>query len=111
MSALRSVPLSLLCHALRREGAVPLAWVLTHALPDERDPLPRLWAESDAAAAMRLLLVEARHPAMAGYWPDGTYPEGFSCGAFTYHGRCEQCADAIRRVVPTLTLADLRGER
>lgn len=83
-----------------------LAWCVAHG-PDPARALAEAWVASESGRVLRTLLAAIDHPASA---PGAElYPDELYCGSFLCDlaGDCAGCADAVRRVVPTLTLADV----
>jgi hypothetical protein len=80
-----------------RTGRVSEAWKF-------RD-VAALWRACTEAAVMRWLLLDTRHPLVAG---SPLFPAWMWCGAPRCNATlCPDCADAIRRVVPTISLREL----
>lgn len=92
-------------------GRVPLEWVLAH-----QADVPRAWDAATDGLAMRCVLHFGGHP---GAGPNPVYyPEELFCGPEpacfrVREGRrgssrdCPACGDAVRRAVPTVSLAQL----
>jgi hypothetical protein len=80
---------------------LPLTWVVEH-VGDGHDPLPAAWAIATDDVTMFELTgaADVRPPNRAGLW-------SFCASKKGHPSPCPGCADAIRRHVPTLTLADV----
>jgi hypothetical protein len=77
-----------------------LEWSLAHARTG--DPVPALWAEAYSPGQMLMLLSAAAHPRFRD--ARDAYDDS-SCPCVAW--QCDDCAAAIRAVVPTLALADV----
>jgi phage baseplate assembly protein W len=102
--------LSSLAAALRAHGTVPLAWVVEWC-PDGRDVVAEAWAVCEHGETMRDVLydLDAGSDESWRAWGAVHTALGMSSRTAPRVVVRRAMADAVRRVVPRLTLADVLG--